>query len=104
MVFLQFFDTLGAKNTVNIVVLGFPGAKIIGIYKVFFASGSKSNGIYSVLCLGSSKNTGIYAVFSVLEDVVSICGKRKNTVFTVFFALGQTKTLVFTQFSPGCKI
>ena len=31
-----------------------------------------------------SKSIGIYAVFIMLQDVVSICEKDKNTVFTMF--------------------
>ena len=53
---------------------------------MFLASGNKSHSIYNVFCPGAIKNTGIYAVFSMLQDVVSICGKRKNTIFYDVFA------------------
>jgi len=41
-----------------------------------------------------SKNTGVYAVFAMLQDVVSICGKDKNTIFSDVFASGRSKQIV----------
>ena len=56
------------------------------IFTMVFSSGNKNHVIYHVSLPGPSKNTGIYAVFSVLQDVVSIYGKHKSTVFYVVFA------------------
>jgi len=41
-----------------------------------------------------SKNIGIYAVFTMLQDVVSICEKDKNTVFYDVFASRAQQTIV----------
>ena len=40
-----------------------------------------------------SKNIGIYAVFTMLQDVVSICEKDKNTVFYDVFASRAQQTI-----------
>ena len=76
-----YFETLGAKNTVNADVFCASETQNHGIYDFFLAFGSKNQGIYSVFCPVPSKNTGICAVFTVLQDVVSRCEKDKNTVF-----------------------
>ena len=77
---------LGAKNTVNTDGFGAWEAENHGIYDVFFASGSKKPGIYNVFLPRAEQNAGIYAGCSMLHDVVSTCGKRKNTVFYSVFA------------------
>ena len=84
-----FFDTLGAKNTVNTNVLGTWEAQNHDIYSVFFASGSKNHGICNVFWPGPSKNTGIYVVFSMLQEDVFSCQKQKNIVNYTIFALGK---------------
>ena len=65
----------------------------------FGAVEAENYDMYSVFCLryqktwylqcfslGLTKNTGIYAVCSMLQDVVSMSGKRTNTVFYDVFA------------------
>ena len=38
-----------------------------------------------LFCLGPRNNTGIYAVCSMLQDVVSICGRHNKTQCFMFF-------------------
>ena len=47
---------------------------------MFLDSGSKNHGIYKVFWPAPGKNTGMYAGFTMLQDVVSIFEKVKNTV------------------------
>ena len=54
-----------------------PRAQNHGIYDVFFASGSKNHGICSVDWPAPSKNTGIYVVFSMLQEELVPCQRRK---------------------------
>jgi len=80
-----FFETLGAKNTVNTDV----GSLKPQYLRFFFASGSKHNGIYSVFWLVPSQNIGIYAVFSMLQEALLPCQRHKNTVNYSVLALGR---------------
>ena len=72
-------------------------------YRWFWRRGSLNHDIYSLFCLwkqtsrylqcffpGRSKVTGIHAGFSVLQDVVSIYGKHRNTVFLRCFCFPTT--------------
>ena len=76
---LTFFETLGAKSTVNTDVFRALEAQNHGIYDVF-ASGNQNHGIYSVFWPVPSKNTVISALFSMLQEVLFPCPRHKNTV------------------------
>ena len=78
--FSRFFETLGAKNTVNTDVFCASEAQDHGIYVVFFASGRKKHGIYSVFWTAPSKNTGICAVFGMLQELIAPCKSHKTHV------------------------
>ena len=91
--FWHSFSILRAKNLVNRDdVFRALEAENHDIYSAF-ASGRKSHGIYNVFGFGPSQNTGIYAVFSMLQDVVSISGKRKNIVCYDVCFLGTEKNV-----------
>ena len=80
--FSRIFETLGilgGKNTINSDVFA-PRKPKTTVFTMFFAFGNKKHGIYSVFVPAPSKNTGIYAVFTMLQDVVPICEKDKNTI------------------------
>ena len=64
------------------------------VLTMFFSPDSKNHGIYWGFRPGPSKNTGIYAGFSVLQDVVSMYGQHKNTVFYEVFASRPQKKRV----------
>lgn len=54
---------------------------------MIFAGGSKSHGIFNVFFpRGEQRHS---AVFSLLQELVSTCGKRKNNVFHDVFALAR---------------
>ena len=50
-----------------------------------------------------SKNTGSYAVFTMLQDVVSICEKDKNTIFYAVCASRAQQKIVQKSFKNSLK-
>ena len=50
------------------------------VFTMFLDSGSQNHGIYKVFWPAPGKNTGMHAGFTMLQDVVSIFEKVKNTV------------------------
>ena len=50
-----------------------------------------------------SKIAGIYAVFTMLQDLISICEKDKNTVFCDVFVSRAQQKIVKTWLKNGPK-
>ena len=76
VVFSRFLIFPEQKNTVNTDVFCASGPKPRYL-RCFFASGSKNHGICSVDWPAPSKNTGIYVVFSMLQEELVPCQRRK---------------------------
>ena len=86
--FLQF------SSLVNTDDFGAVEAENHDIYSFSVAFANKRHGICNAFSLRPSKKTGIYAVFSMLQDVVSTCGKRKNTLFLRCFCFSGAEKRV----------
>ena len=101
--FLQIFDLHEANKFVNTNDFGGLEAQNHDIHSVCLPLVAK-NAVFTVFfCPGPSKNSGIYAVFSVLQDVVSIYGKHKNTVFYDVFRVspGQIRSPCHMTYSQS---
>jgi hypothetical protein len=98
-VFSHFFDTLGAKNTVNTDVFCASEAQNHSIYDVF-AFGSKNHGIYSVFGPRLAKTL---VVFSMSQEELFPCqmwGSSCNSVAT----LAQGQLQQFRNLGQGAQV
>ena len=79
---LTFFETLGAKSTVNTDVFRALEAQNHGIYDVF-ASGNQNHGIYSVFWPVPSKNSYLRSFQHVARSTFSMPKAQKHCNYTV---------------------
>ena len=80
---LTFFETLGAKSTVNTDVFRALEAQNHGIYDVF-ASGNQNHGIYSVFWPVPSKNSYLRSFQHVARSTFSMPKAQKHSKLQCF--------------------